>query len=35
MNHSLGCVQPWESTQMPEHLKQVVKCSIDFIKSKS
>jgi len=35
MNHSLGCVQPWESTQMPENLKQVVKCSIDFIKSKS
>lgn len=35
MNHPLGCTQPWENTQMPEHLKQVVKFSIDFIKAKS
>jgi len=35
MNHPLGCTQPWENTKMPEHLKEVVKCSIDFIKAEN
>ncbi len=32
MNHSLGCVQPWEESKMPVHLEQVVLKSIEFIK---
>ena len=32
MNHPLGCTQPWEGANMPVHLAEVVKYSIDFIK---
>ena len=32
MNHPLGCTQPWTGTEMPVHLAEVVKHSIDFIK---
>ena len=32
MNHPLGCTQPWEQKEMPVHLSQVVKESINFIK---
>ena len=32
MNHPLGCTQPWAGEQMPVHLAEVVKRSIDFIK---
>lgn len=31
MNHPLGCIQPWNDSKMPIHLKKVVKKSIDFI----
>ena len=31
MNHPLGCTQPWEKSEMPVHLKKVVKKSIEFI----
>ena len=32
MNHPLGCTQPWEGANMPVHLAEVVKYSVDFIK---
>lgn len=32
MNHPLGCTQPWLASEMPIHLAEVVKNSIDFIK---
>lgn len=31
MNHSLGCIQPWEEQEMPIDLAKVVQKSIDFI----
>jgi len=31
MDHALGCTQPWNKSEMPTYLKQVVKYSIDFI----
>ncbi|SNR51316.1 alpha/beta hydrolase family protein [Lutibacter flavus] len=31
MNHPLGCTQPWKESDMPIHLKAVVKHSVDFI----
>jgi len=34
MNHTLGCVQPWDNLKMPFHLEIVVKKSIDFIHKK-
>ena len=34
MNHSLGCLQPWNDSKMPVHLAEVVKQSIDFILKK-
>lgn len=34
MNHPLGCTQPWNEPEMPIHLAEVVKYSIDFIQEK-
>jgi len=34
MNHTLGCVQPWNNSKMPLHLENVVNKSIDFILKK-
>jgi pimeloyl-ACP methyl ester carboxylesterase len=34
MNHPLGCTQPWKEPEMPIHLAEVVKYSIDFIQEK-
>ena len=31
MNHPLGCSQPWENDEMPIHLNEVVKHSINFV----
>jgi len=31
MNHPLGCTQPWTKTELPKHLSQVIKESINFI----
>lgn len=31
MNHPLGCTQPWIGEEMPVHLKEAVKNSIEFI----
>lgn len=34
MQHSLGCTQPWGSSEMPFHLEKAVAESIDFILNK-
>lgn len=34
MNHPLGCTQPWNESEMPVHLGETVKYSIDFILKK-
>lgn len=34
MNHTLGCVQPWNNSKMPLHLERVVNKSIQFINQK-
>ncbi len=31
MNHTLGCIQPWEHSTMPVQLEEAVKQSIDFV----
>jgi pimeloyl-ACP methyl ester carboxylesterase len=31
MTHTLGCTQPWEQSEMPIHLAEAVKKSIDFV----
>lgn len=33
MNHSMGCSQPWEHTEIPIHLAEVVRKSIRYIKN--
>lgn len=32
MNHSLGCVQPWKKSEMPEFLSETVEKTIQFLK---
>lgn len=34
MSHTLGCAQPWRSSEMPFHLKKAVDKSINFILNK-
>ena len=31
MNHPLGCTQPWKDVEMPIHLNEVVKHSVNFV----
>jgi pimeloyl-ACP methyl ester carboxylesterase len=35
MNHPLGSTEPWKNQKMPNHLKNVVQKSIDFIKKRN